>query len=150
MSREPDYEFRLPFSTRSKKNRWRPNKGGGFRLDPKDRSQVAEIRGVILDLLGRRLPAEPAIAWDHEVVVEVCRMVGRRREQDWMLVKVWDLGPRQSSRGWDVDTSNLPETVLDAMQGLLIHDDAQVCYVSSMRKRDPSLWPPRKPKGDSP
>lgn len=133
--RPPDLTFTIPFSTRSKKNQKVMRKDGkGMVYRKADDEQRKAIRSILVERL-HRLPGNPLIPADHEVVMEIVRLIGKTKAEDSLEVRVWDLGPRTDSRGWDRDTQNLHETVCDAMERLVFHKDRQVCHITQMRKK---------------
>lgn len=103
------------------------------------KKSVVQIQDVAVAALRTQQPecyrARRALLLDEDVRVEMVHHV----HAEALEVRIYNAGPKPRGRtGRRNDVANLPEIVLDALQGIAFHNDNQVTRLEVMRSIDSS------------
>jgi len=86
-----------------------------------------KLRALAWNLVRELEAAVPLIPGDHDFGAIVAHLVAKREADDEVLVEIYDLGPdglpKGRRRGTRRDIQNIPEGILDALQGTIYPDD---------------------------
>lgn len=147
-------EFRIPFVPGSKKNAYRQRKvpfraGNGKYHGRPVYSALGKQEGALRALLCAEMSRRglAPIPRDSAVSVEIVVHEGKRPEDNYLMLHVFDIGPRRSSGkpGRPCDLDGIVTTILDAMNTAVFADDVQVTRLLAARRVPDLAERERKP-----
>lgn len=128
--------FSIPFVPGSKKNAYRQRRRGqpGRPVYSGKALQEGALRALLCAEMSRRGLAP--IPRDSAVGVEIVVHEGKRPEDNYVMLHVFDIGPRRSSGkpGRPCDLDGIVTTILDGMNKAVFADDVQVTRLTATRR----------------
>jgi Holliday junction resolvase RusA-like endonuclease len=128
------FSIPVPPSAKNQKRAGVSRTGRAFQYRPSSvKNATHSIRAHAM-VAARNWHGQEALLPDDDVEVRIEHVLGAEEADDIVQVRVYALGPRPKGRtGRRRDVTNIPELVLDALQGIAYANDNQVTKLTVER-----------------